>query len=62
MSTKPRNISGGNAWSKGDVFELVALLVGIPAAVGAVFMLATYYRRSRHSRQGEDVPFHMAAC
>jgi hypothetical protein len=53
MATEPRNVSGGAGWSRGDIVELVALLVGIPAAIGAVFMLATYYKRRSQGRKGE---------
>jgi hypothetical protein len=53
MATEPRNVSGGAGWSRGDIVELVALIVGIPAAIGAVFMLATYYKRRSQGRKGE---------
>jgi hypothetical protein len=55
METEPRNVSGRTGWSKGDIVELVALLIGIPAAIAAVFVLATYYRRRSQGRRGKTV-------
>jgi hypothetical protein len=55
MAAEPRNVSGGAGWSKGDIVELVALLIGIPAAIGGVFMLATYYKRRSQERKGETL-------
>lgn len=55
MATEPRDVSGEAGWSKGDIVELVALLVSIPAAIVAGFMLATYFRRSSQGREGESL-------
>jgi len=55
MAAEPRNVSGGTGWSKGDIVELVALIIGIPAAIGAIVMLATYYRRRNQQRRGETL-------
>ncbi|KAH6860523.1 hypothetical protein B0T12DRAFT_393662 [Alternaria alternata] len=52
MAAESRNISGGTGWSNGDIFQLVALLIGIPAAIVAFVVLATYYRRRRQRRRG----------
>jgi hypothetical protein len=56
MAAEPRNLSGGTRWSNGDIFQLVALLIGIPAAIAAVIMLVMYYRRRSQGRRGET-PF-----
>lgn len=45
-------------WSRGDIVELVALLVGIPAAIGAIIMLAAYFRRRRLGLHGEQSSCH----
>lgn len=55
MTAEPRNVSGGAGWSRGDIFELVALLIGIPAAIVAAFILATCYRRRRQGRIGKTL-------
>ena len=57
MAAEPRNVSGGTGWSRGDIVELVALIIGIPAAIGAVFMLATYYKRRSKGRKGKTLFF-----
>jgi len=59
MAAEPRNVSGGAGWSRGDIFELVALLIGIPAAIVAAFMLATCYRRRRQGRTGKTLFSHI---
>ncbi|KAF7681114.1 hypothetical protein GT037_000090, partial [Alternaria burnsii] len=55
MAAEARNVSGGKGWSNGDIFQLVALLIGIPAAVVAFVVLAAYYRRRRQRRRGETL-------
>lgn len=42
-----------NAWSKGDIVQLVALVVGIPAALGAVVALTKYIKSHRLRKTGE---------
>jgi hypothetical protein len=55
MAAETRNVSGGKGWSNGDIFQLVALLIGIPAAIVAFVVLAAYYRRRRQRRRGETL-------
>jgi hypothetical protein len=55
MAAEPRNVSGGAGWSKSDIVELVALLLGVPAAIAAVFMLVTYYRRKVQGTKGKTL-------
>ena len=42
-----------NAWSKGDIVQLVSLVGGIPAALGAVIVLAKYTKSLRLRKTGE---------
>lgn len=48
--------------SVGDVAGLVAMVIGIPAAVVAVIMLANHVKQQRLTRRGKsDDPFIMTA-
>jgi hypothetical protein len=53
MAAELGNVSGGTGWSSEAIVGVVALLIGIPAAVVAVFMLGTYCKRRRQGREGE---------
>jgi hypothetical protein len=55
MAAETRNVSGGKGWSNGDIFQLVALLIGIPAAIVGFIVLAAYYRRRRQRRRGKTL-------
>lgn len=40
-------------WTRGEVFELLALIVGLPAAIAAVMVISTVWKRHRRRRRGE---------
>jgi hypothetical protein len=55
MAAEPRNLSGEPGWSRSDIVEMVALIIGIPAAIGAVFMLVIYYKQRSQGTRGETL-------
>lgn len=42
-------------WSKGDVIQLVAMVIGIPAAISAIVVIAVVMKRYRKHLQGQSV-------
>lgn len=49
--------SSRNAWARGEIVELAALLLGVPAGIGAILMIVAYYKKfKRHKRGKENSP------
>jgi len=41
-------------WTKGDIVEFVAMLLAVPAGLGAFIMLVSYVRRVRRRTTGKS--------
>lgn len=44
-------------WTKSEVIELLALIVGFPAAIVAVMVISAMWKRHRRRRRGELFTF-----
>ena len=53
MAASNGSASDKRTWENGDIVALVTLLVGIPAAAVAVFMVVVYLKKFRSSQRGK---------
>lgn len=54
-------MSNPTGWTKSDVLALLALLVGLPAAIVAVIVIPAVWKRHCHRRRGELSTFAISA-